>query len=367
MHNNNKTAFNESYITLDDLYAQLGLPLYLKWLWLYVHTPLNGLGVLLNSLTFIILQHREFKGWPLYDYMRVYSVNSAVLSLFQALLFMAGAQRTITWPDPCTAYLFTVYTIVPITTTSNFYATVIDVLISLDRIGILKPDVAKFMQQCSAYKTSLAVLIGCLLFNFPFFFVFTPVSVTANVNATWTETVWTVGLSSYGSSLFGFILTMIIFVVRDVLLTVLEIILNIASVYFFKQYLNKKAFILNKKVRPPAASDVVAEAGVRLEEIIPLATTDETVVCKETQMSTADQRLCVMVVIMCGLSIFEHMCLVIAPVYLFFGNNALIFQQLSYIGFLSLSFKHTVNFFLLFAFNKKFRVISLRIFRLYGS
>jgi hypothetical protein len=383
--NNSSTHLNQTidYPTLDSLFTMVGSTTYLDSMWLYVNVPVNAIGVIFNLLALLVLLDKEF-AIPLYDYLRVYCANSFVLNLFTLFMFAANTPRIFAFSNTGDAERFFLYALVTTNNVVYFYGTALDILITFDRIGTFKPKAIKWLK-LSPYKTCLIIFVVCLVIDFPYLFVFVPCSLTVKVNATFLETVWYPCTSEYANSELGTIVTFIIYAIRDILLTVAEIALNVASVYFLKEYMSRRAKLLNNK---PA---VTANTAVPAERLSPVnhkvtktgnevtahetGTTQKTGTAHKTgtarqttaveqvrseRVSKADQRLCVMVLIMCLLSIIEHFVYLAAATYPYLGADAVMFHTLYYFCFFFISLKHTTNFFLFFGFNNKFRAICLK-------
>jgi hypothetical protein len=199
-----------------------------------------------------------------------------------------------------------------------------------------------------------------------------------NLNETFAQTVWFGGVTSYGTSEVGTILTFIIYGIRDIFLMVVEILVNIASAYFLKQYIDKKSKLLNtphtalalgiNTVHPESLSAQQGTSKTNKTDSKPdkaeNALTSQTVARPNTgKVSKSDRKLCVMVVIMCVLSGIEHFFYITCCAYPYFGSDAIVFHFLYYLCFLAMSIKHSLNLFLFFIFNNKFRSSCLKLFK----
>jgi hypothetical protein len=248
----NKTVVNNetTYPTRDQLLNMVGFVDFLDYLWIYANIPINIIGAIFNLLALIILQDREFN-MRLYDYLRVYCVNSFVTNVFTIFPFTANAPFVLPWTNCGPANVFFIFLIVPINNIGCFFGTAMDILILLDRIGTLKANVTRWLT-LSAYKTSFLFLIFCSVVDFPFFFVFQPNSLKASLNATFVQTIWFPVQSVYAESEAGTIITFTIYAIRDFLFTAIEIVLNVVSVFLLKDHIATKSRLLNNTVAPAA-------------------------------------------------------------------------------------------------------------------
>jgi hypothetical protein len=72
------------------------------------------------------------------------------------------------------------------------------------------------------------------------------------------------------------------------------------------------------------------------------------------EVSNADLRATVMNIVMCTLSIFEHLSVVGCVVYPYFGTSLLDGGFVCFGGSFGIGLKHSTNFFVFYFFNKKF-------------
>jgi hypothetical protein len=109
----------------------------------------------------------------------------------------------------------------------------------LDRIAAIKPEFARFIP-LTPYKLSMIAGVCCFLITLPFDFVFVPGSLSFELNATVTFTQWFTSTSEFSHTFLGVLLTFIEYAIRDLLVLVVEITLNIISILLLKSHFNKK-------------------------------------------------------------------------------------------------------------------------------
>jgi hypothetical protein len=345
-----------------------------------VNVPINTIGVLANLLALLVLQNKEFN-IPLYKYLRVYCINSFIVNLTTLLLFTSNTSHLFEWSNTELSFDLFIYGLVPVNDTAYFFGSALDIFISLDRIGTFKKDLNKCMHKLSPYTLSFIVLICCLAIGFPFFFVYAPFSLTMNLNETFAQTVWFGGVTSYGKSHIGTILTFIIYPIRDIFLMVVEILVNIAFVYFIREYMHNRLRLLSKSSSVTEIGNVTVHRGnfkTRLRISLmkktdskpdepqqpenAFASQASQKVNKE-RVSKLDRKLSVMVVIMCVFSVIEHLFYITCCAYPYFGSDAIMFHLLYYLAFLVMSIKHSLNLFLFYIFNCKFRSSFIKLFK----
>jgi hypothetical protein len=180
--------------------------------------------------------------------------------------------------------------------------------------------------------------------------------------------LWYLGVSDFAASAAGSIILYIVYMFRDIIMMVLEIVFNIASMYYLKAYFDKKTTLVG---RSHASGGARVATTVAVEAPSILTKHDATAATKtETKSSTGvsskkvEMRMSIMVICMCTLSVVEHILLITCITYpLSNPGNPLIFTLLYFGGF-SIVFKHSLNFVLFYAFNKNFKKIFLRYLRL---
>jgi hypothetical protein len=369
--NNSSVSLNQTtilvngpYPTFEQLLNAVGYAFYLDYLWLYLNLPVNAIGVVFNLAALIVLQNREFE-MRLYDYMRVYCANSFVENLISMLTFTANTPFILHWTNSQAAFTFFLYVNAAITNLCYFYGTALDILILLDRIGTFRNYVTKWIK-LSPYKTSLIAFICCLAIDFPYFFVYEPHSLTANLNATFVQTIWYVGNTVFAKGEAGTIITFVMYAVRDILLLPVEIVLNILSVYLLKEYIANRAKLLG--VGNAAAGGTVVTNLAQPQHLTAAPRTADNAkraqsvvqTTSQERVSKPDLRLSIMVVIMCFLSILEHVFQILCVACPYFGSDAITFFTYIYLNYLMTDFKHAVNFFLFFIFNNKFRAVCVK-------
>jgi hypothetical protein len=391
MASNNSFSFNQSststastpafYPTMGQLFDLFGKKEFVNCLWLYGNATANLLGVLFNILALLVLQDKEFHNISLYDYLRVYTANSAILNLVTTTLFTFNVPHLFTWSNTIQVNQIFVYFVLPVANLTYFFASILDVLISLDRIATFKANVNNMMR-LTAHKACLLTFGVCLAIDFPYFFMYTPYGPEFKLNATFVATVWYCSQTAFAASDAGAGIQIALFAVRDVLPSVIVIALNVVSVYLLKQFMARRTKLLNGELagalvvaaapfnnttqKMTTRTDVDATTAniVVGQPVNAVAVLAEQVAKKEKAASSKpDQRLTVMVLIMCVLSILEHISQMMSNTYLYFGSDYLIFQLICFVAWEAIAVKHGVNFWLFFAFNTKFRAICLKYFR----
>jgi hypothetical protein len=343
-------------------------------------TPLCGIGFILNILSFAVFMDKEFDKTPFFSFLRLYTVNGSVALLLGTSVFTANALSLFTWTTSYPAQFFFLYIVVPIGNINYYFGTMLDLVLTLNRIAIFRKPVKKLFV-IGPYKLCAAMLAFCVITDIPYFLLFAPQQYTFSVfNSTKIVQLYYGTQSAFNYSQLGIILTIILECWRDFFLTLVEITLNIWLIFCFKAYLKQRAELLHGR---PVLATPLAVAGVspaaRTVEAAnngtgPSTATARNQVKKNTQpaagttgqqgeVSSADLRSTIMAIVVCALTIYEHISLSVCVVYPYFDLNQVAIANLSYGALLSEGIKHAANFFIFYFFNKKFAEKLHKMFR----
>jgi hypothetical protein len=388
---NSSNASSYYYYTLDALFTAYGSTWILDNLNLYPFVIVGILGALLNLFAFIIFLDREFS-ITLYNYLRVYTLNNTIMCLISISNFFWDTYRILPWSNSYWTQVWLNFVYTPISNVSYFYSSLLDICILLDRIATFN----SFVRSCMTLPcrfVCLITLLVTLVIDLPYFFVFVPAYNVSKLNATTEITIWFSSTSSFATSTAGTVVTFVVYALRDVLVMVIQIVLNIVSVLLLREHLQNKLKLtsgpfgltgvnnptaLNQQtstlanqatttrgIVPTTAGGDVAEGTSHMNPTLggktvksksavraPAATTAE-------RVSSADRRATIMVCILCVLTMCEH-TLIIAEIvypYFYFNLNNFILYSL---GDFFQPFKRLLEFFIFFFFNNNFKKVCKR-------
>ena len=322
-------------------------------LFLYPNIFVGSIGFIFNMFTLIILQDNEFS-INLYKYLRVYCVNSIVVCFISIFIFISNTYRFVSWSGTYYAQLFYLSVYVPISSTGYFFGTTMDILITCERIANFNKRFEYFRH--NPYKLSAITFLICLSINFPFFFVFQPYLESVRINATFNYSCWfSPQQSSFALSIVGTIITVLIYIVRDFLIMIIEIILNILSVYYLRDYIIKKANLLS-------VSHINANIALTTQiESITGSTSSKEIntinFMSNSKMSKSDRRLSIMCSILCFFSICEHIIYIVSVMFQYFSDDLVTFNIIFFCATFLIDLKNAVNFPLFYYFNTNFKKV----------
>jgi hypothetical protein len=178
--------------------------------------------------------------------------------------------------------------------------------------------------------------------------------------------VWYINVSQFGFTQAGAILAFAVEAFRDVGLTLAEIALNIVSVNCLKTYMANRKKLLNGT---SVTATVVSKTGTGNQTTVRVvneatAVVNQAAVQAQLQrgnasggnnVSSAELRVTVMALVMCFLSILEHVMAIACVVYPYsYAATQFIAGNVCFGFGFSVSLKHSTNFFIFYLFNKKF-------------
>ena len=316
------------------LYEKTGSYLLTDELILYLITPVSILGFIFNLISLIILLDPEFKG-RVYKYLRFYCANSILIELISSF-FVTNARRFSSISNSYYSVVYICYIFINGVDTGYFISAIAQCFIIYDRISIYLP---KLKIKINSYFICLLITIFCIVLNVPFFFIFKPYDLEYELNNQTIIKLYYYDVSPFSRTPLGNILTLITISIRDIGTLIVEIFLNIVSVYLLIRYQNRK-----KSIAAIASSNKINNADIKL--------------------SNTRFKLTIMVIMMSVISIIEHSVLILAIIGQFYSSS-LTYRLYALFGVFAVVLKHGSNFLFFIGFNKKFRkIIFLKIIKI---
>lgn len=330
-------------------------------IYLFAITPVGLVGFILNSLSFYVLMHSEFtKLSQIYIYFRVITLNSALLNLFQASLFLSMTYRYLEFTNSFEALTYGSQVYLPTTSFLYLFGSCLDIFISLERCSIFITQL-KLLLKYRPMVMCLALFFASFLIHIPYYFVNSPSYFDAPLDANTYYRIWYFDLTEFGKSSTGQIITYIIYFIKDVLCLIIELVLSILSIVLFKKYFKNKAN--NKKIVPALPNSFDSDLNMDAKTVIQLA--------QQEKLNSKDKNVTFMVIVMCAFSILMHIMYLVLSVYFSFTVNDFTVNYLAVVAFFICTLKNFSNFLFLYLFNINFRksfrkhVLNKKIDQLY--
>ena len=339
-NNQNSTVF---YMSKDQWLNFFGASFLIDSIKVYLFTPLALLGVILNIISFIVFSLKDFRKQPLYSYLRVFTFNSTLIEALQATVFLVTTYKYFDSSNTYAALFYYSYLYKPILSTAYFYGTILDVLITLERICQLNKKFT-IIKKVSPLLLSLVSLIFCIIVNIPFFMInnFSYVDVKTSPSEIFRLFYYT--YSNFASTLVGRVLTYVVYGIRDMFTLIAQVALGILLIILVKRYANRRKRLFNL-----GQSSTPDQSSLTSDKI---KSTNNIVIRKKD--AKIDRKVTLMVFFMCTLSSVEHLFACLSIIYYYFYVNSLA-NLLSLIASFTIIVKNLSNFFFFFFFNKLFR------------
>ena len=359
---NNSTDTTQFYITKKQLFEIVGFSEIIENLNIYLLTSLNILGLILNIVSFFIFKNDRFKSTPIFDYFKVYTLNSAIICLFMSTNFLSATYEHFDFSYKQEMKLYSCYVYSSIFTTTYFYSAVLDIYISLERLFNFKPSLNKLKNV--SYKIVCSILfIISLTINFPYFFIYEPISLDASLDGKSISKVYLFGFSAFGKSETGKTITLVIYFIRDVITLFMEVIFNAISLVLLKKRVSlKKDMMFHKAVIPTIdvsndknTYNVTDLNNITTEERTIKANNNVNVIMtnKKDFLNKVNKNLTIMVVAMCVLSAIMHISFINCTI-IFTITQDTTAGPYCFASNFTISLKHFSNFFFFLFFNSLF-------------
>ena len=321
---------NDSLI-LENYISIYGSTYLVDILYMYVLTPISVIAFFLNILAYIIFSKNQFSNGVIFGYLRLYVLNNSVLSLLLITTFVNCTYRIFDFTNTYEAIFYGTYFMSPLISILYFTASLLEICIVIERSCNFSQGLFNFQLIKNIRLTTIVIYLVSSIVNIPVFFSNYPEYIDIPLsNSTFRLYYW--GVTQYSLSLFGTILTYSIYFIRDIIVLIIKIILNIISVYLVKKYLFK---IKND------VSIIESNAENQISK------------SKKKYISVTDRNLTYMAILMCIMSTFENFFFAGSYIYYTISINE-ISTTIIFFSYFILAMKNCLNFLAFFLFNKSF-------------
>ena len=335
----NSSNNNETFFGLDYWLSRLNGPYVMEAFFIYTLLPLSILSLGLNLISFKILScKKEFGSSPFYGYLRAYALNSSALSLVLTTAPVFIANRTFNFVNGYENIFYGCFFYNPLISTLYLNSTLLEIFIVIERGLYFLPSRFKRFKKVGVRKICILLLALSLLISLPMFFMSYPEYMTIKLDKDTEKRIYYWGVAPFSLSVFGKIITIMMYFIRDILTLVIKIVFNVVLVYLVRKYTNK---LKMEKI----------EFALKISS--PELHQNNKNGAQEDYISKTDRKQTLLAIIMCVFSLFEQV-LYIVPFFLYFFKSDLT-RLFYYLDMLSLALKHFCNFFIFYKFNYFFR------------
>jgi hypothetical protein len=241
-----------SSINVNEIFLlRIGSTWLLDTCYLYLLIPLCSIGIISNVICLIVFQSKLMKNINLYKYLRIFTINSLIICIMGLLTFLPRTPRY--FPSlsfsfaaklyRCKLFSFFGYTFV-------FNGNLLNIFIMLERMSLYKN--YKLLKDLSIFKLCIFLFIFCGILNIPIYFSLKMKSDQEFIDAfnnydkaisfTYCKT------PKFFQEITGKIFLGLVAFIRDFVSLILEILVGIVSVYYFRKYQSNREvnFFLNE-------------------------------------------------------------------------------------------------------------------------
>lgn len=227
-------------------YQQIGSTWTLDTLFLYLSVPLALIGLILNTLSYLIFKEIKFQKKQFKIYIKMYTLFSMLICILNVFNSIVSIPRYFDFILTYAASWYRCRISTWFSITLYYYTNVIDCVLLLERISnITNYPLIKSFFKINSYLICFVLFIICNLTNIISYFFVTP-----RKDETYMEVMKNIDLlvnftyckrEPFFQSTLGRTISVLVIFVRDGVVLIMEIGLSISSVILFKKYLKAKS------------------------------------------------------------------------------------------------------------------------------
>jgi hypothetical protein len=304
--------------------------------------PLSLVANGFNLIALYVLEKESFNKSLFYSFMRVYVLNGIGLSFLIMTTFTYITKRIFDFTNSYPAAFYGCYIHVILTSSFYFNGSLLEICILIERVLYFLP--VRYHQRFKSigiYKLCVVFLFLSILVSTPFFFLANPDFIDVPLSETVIKRLYFTNVTPFSATLVGEILTLTVYVIRDILTFIIKIALNLYSIILVRKYfqnLKKEKLDFAQKISSMTPENNSGQNANNQSGIISKADTNQTYTA----------------ILMCIISLLEHFFFMFSYFMYFFKRISL--ANITYfLAFVAMSLKHIANFFLLYKFNHLFR------------
>ena len=331
------TESNSSY-NLDYWLQYYGSTWTIDSLFVFALTPISLLSFIMNILGFIVLSKNSFESATIFRYLRMYMLNSSVISLLLTTTFLFSSYRIFSFTNSYQSLFYGSYFHSPFLSIFYTFGGLLEICITIERALTFMPN--RGLKKIINYKLfGLVLLVFSILINIPVFFVNYPGINDVILDTGLTQRFYYWGVTEFALSTSGIGITFALYSLRDVVSLIAKIVLNILTVHLIRKYFNR------------ISSDLHADNSKSIDQIESRA--------QKSYITEVDRNLTYTGIIMCILSSLENVFVIVSYVLVSFQISYWLF----FISYFTLAIKNFTNLFVLYSFNNFFREEFRKTFR----
>ena len=324
---------NATFYSLDYWFSLYQFPRTIDIIVTFILTPFWLLSLIFSIFSLFILMKSTFFASNFFNFMRLYVINCLILSVLALTTIFALTRRIFSITNTYEADFYRVYVYFTAHNSLVLYSNSIEICLVVERILYLLPPRYRRIKLISFKKFFFMLFIICIAINIPGIFLFEPASVDVQLDPNTTFRIWYFGAASFSNTLVGVALNYFLFIFRDILTMIFEVVLNSALIFLVGKYVRSK-----QRIR-----------GATTTASVPLV--------------NFDRRQTYVALVMSTLSFLKHIVF-IASFVLFYFQFYYLFAFFYALALLFIAVKHFLFFFIILAFNSLFRNQVKRVCKL---
>ena len=346
--NHNKTGSNLSKI---ELFETFGSTLITDLTYAYVLSPSGVIGTVLNIVCAFVLNKAEFKSRKIFKYLKVYVICSAVVCLSLAFIQTLKIYKLADYKKLFITRLIVCYVARPMVLISLYFASVMDILITIERIMAFKPS-KNLKKRPPSTLFSCFFLILSIVVNLPLILSLYPAYIDWKVSSNETLNIFYIGVSEFAKSKLGKVFIGLSFFIRDILTTAVGLYLNIWLIVLFKRHVVKKERRFNN----------ILNTNNRCLNEEEQSTAQANLITQTNSLHKTDRKLTFMIIVLSFSTFVEHLIFIVASVsYIVAPGPTTLNVNLSV--FLFITIKYALNMFIFSFFNTRFHNSLIQTFK----
>ena len=241
---------NETFYPLDYQLSLFGYPFIQELITAYVITPIWFLSVIFSIFSLFILLKSPFLATPFFNYMRLYVLNTLILSVLALTTIFALTHKTFSFTNTYEAVFYSIYVFFTAHNSLILFSSCIEICLIVEKILYLLPQRFKRIKLMSFKKFFFALFIVCIAVNVPGIFLFETAFADVQLDPNTFSRIWYFGLTSFSNSLAGQVFTYLGYLFRDVLPMISKLVFNSLLVYLVRKYVKTKQRIRSTTTTP---------------------------------------------------------------------------------------------------------------------
>jgi hypothetical protein len=364
----NICLYNISIANFNYFLTQTGSTWFSESIYFYTVAPFGIFGILLNILSIIILVKLQDGSFSIFKYMRVFTINSLVLSLMIFLFIFTHLPRHFQFSITYLARFYRCVIMINLANMLNFYESVLNILIMLERISSFVLKYKKYTN-IPPYKTSLLCLIGCILVCIPTYFlskVQTQVDFIYHIehfNESQIELKYC-HKTEFSQSIYGKIIISMVIIIMNGLTVLVEIYLTTITLINFRKYLRKRSSLHSRNNKSKTLLlEIRRDEG---ENQITKKSSFKNIKSEglSSILNKSSHNLIKMSLQFSFISSFANILVLFYNfIMLFNSENSLFYYYITFSACLATLIKLCLNFFFFYLYNSSFRKCFKEIFQ----